>query len=66
MLSENEMNRLSQLGESAWLYIVIHCATTPLLYRIQNPGKNLHFEMKSRGIQYYLDMVEWKKRAEKT
>lgn len=25
MLSENEMNRLAQLGDSAWLYIVINC-----------------------------------------
>lgn len=60
MLSENEMNRLSQLGDSAWLYIVIKCKSTPELFRIQNPGKNLRFEQKSKGIQYLLTMSEWK------
>lgn len=60
MLSENEMNRLSQLGDSAWLYIVIKCKTSPELYRIQNPAKNLIFEQKSKSIQYFLPMEEWK------
>lgn len=60
MLSENEMNRLSQLGDSAWLYIVINCKSKPELFRIQNPGKNLRFEQKSKGIQYFLPMSEWK------
>jgi len=60
MLSENEMNRLSQLGDCAWLYIVIKCKSAPELYRIQNPGKNLRFEQKIKGIQYLLRMNEWK------
>lgn len=60
MLTENEMNRLAQLGDSAWLYIVINCKTVPELYRIQNPAKNLRFEKKTRGIQYFLPMSEWK------
>lgn len=60
MLSENEMNRLSQLGDSAWLYIVINCKSKPELFRIQNPGKNLRFEQKTKGIQYFLPMSEWK------
>src|SRR5690606_29463107 len=29
MLSENEWNRLSQLGDSCWLYIVIKCKSNP-------------------------------------
>jgi superfamily II DNA or RNA helicase len=29
MLSENEMNRLAQLGDSAWLYILTNCKSTP-------------------------------------
>ncbi|MDP3442855.1 MAG: helicase-related protein, partial [Ignavibacteria bacterium] len=60
MLSENEMNRLAQLGDSAWLYIVVSCKSTPELYRIQNPAKALTFELKSKGIQYFLPMEEWK------
>lgn len=60
MLSENEMNRLAQLGESAWLYIVINCKSTPELYRIQNPADTLTFELKTKGVQYFLPMREWK------
>ncbi len=59
MLTENEMNRLAQLGDSAWLYIVIHCKATPELYRFQNPAKNLSFEVKTKGVQYYLAMDKW-------
>jgi hypothetical protein len=60
MLSENEMNRLAQLGDSAWLYIIINCKSTPEIFRIQNPAKALNFELKTKGIQYFLPMNEWK------
>ena len=60
MLSENEMNRLAQLGDAAWLYIVINCKSKPDLHRIQNPAKALQFELKTKGIQYFLPMNEWK------
>jgi superfamily II DNA or RNA helicase len=60
MLSENEMNRLAQLEDNAWLYIVINCKSSPSLYRIQNPANNLKFELKPKGVQYYLPMEEWK------
>lgn len=60
MVSENEMNRLAQLGDAAWLYIVINCKKIPELFRIQNPSKTLHFELKSKGVQYFLLMNEWK------
>lgn len=62
MLSENEMNRLVQLGDSAWLYIVINCKAKPVpeLFRIQNPGKSLQFQVKSKGIQYFVPQEEWK------
>ena len=59
MISENEMNRLAQLGDNAWLYIVINCKTEPELFRIQNPAKSLKFERKSKGVQYFLPMEEW-------
>jgi superfamily II DNA or RNA helicase len=60
MLSENEMNRLGQLGESAWLYIVINCKSTPEIFCIQNPAKNLNFDKRFKGVQYFLSMAEWK------
>lgn len=60
MLSENEMNRLAQLGDAAWLYIVVNCKHAPELHRIQNPAKTLRFELKSKGVQYFLRMEEWK------
>ena len=60
MLSENEMNRLAQLGDSAWLYIVTNCKTIPELFRIQNPAKALSFEKILKGVQYFLPMNEWK------
>jgi len=58
MISENEYNRLSQLGTSAWLYIVVNCGTTPELYRIQNPGEVLSPLRKS---QYFVPLEEWKR-----
>jgi hypothetical protein len=63
MLSENEMNRLAQLGESSWLYIVVNCKSTPELFRIQNPAKQLNFQQKTKGIQYFLPMEEWKSKV---
>lgn len=64
MLTENEMNRLSQLGPSAWLYIVLNCKTNPELYRIQDPANALSFEKKIKGVQYYLAMNSWKGKEE--
>lgn len=60
MLSENEMNRLAQLGDAAWLYIVINCKDKPELFCIQNPAKNLRFDLRSKGVQYFLPMNEWR------
>ncbi len=62
MLSENEMNRLAQLGDAAWLYIVLNCKSTPALFRIQNPAKQLNFELKTKGVQYFLPMAEWRQK----
>lgn len=64
MVSENEMNRLSQLGDSAWLYMVMNCATKPELHRVQNPASKLRFETKSKGIQYFLPQKEWETKSE--
>ena len=60
MVSENEMNRLSQLGSSAWLYMVMNCKSEPKLYRVQDPANRLNFETKTKGIQFLLTEAEWK------
>jgi SNF2 family DNA or RNA helicase len=65
MLSENEMNRLSQLGDSAWLYMVMNCKSSPELFKVQNPASKLKFETKSKGIQYFLAQNEWEGKTEK-
>ena len=62
MLSENEMNRLSQLGINAWLYIVTNCTTNPIVNIINDPIHSMIFEKKIKGIQYYLSKQEWNKR----
>ena len=63
MVSENEMNRLAQLGDASWLYIITNCKSTPELFRIQNPAKALTFVQKSKGVQYFLPMAEWKNKT---
>lgn len=59
MVSENEMNRLGQLGATAWLYIVTDCKSAPKLFRIQDPARTLTFERKTKGVQYFLPMNAW-------
>ncbi len=63
IVTENEMNHLAQLGETAWLYIVINCKGAPELFRIQNPAGQLKFQAKSKGVQYFLPMAEWRAKA---
>jgi SNF2 family DNA or RNA helicase len=66
MLTENERNRLAQLGDTAWLYIVINCKSSPELFRIQNPANTMNFEQKSKGIQYFLPMKTWQTHLQAT
>lgn len=58
MISENEMNRLRQLGDSDWLYIVSNRKSNPALYRIQDPGNKLNCKELSKGIQYLVTLEE--------
>ncbi len=53
------MNHLARLGNAAWLYIVMSCKSDPEIYRIQNPARSLNFELKIKGVQYFLPMDEW-------
>jgi hypothetical protein len=63
MLSENEKNRLEQLGKKAWLYIVVDCKSNPRLFCINDPIHNMEFEQLTKGIQFYLPLDEWQKIA---
>jgi hypothetical protein len=40
----------------------MNCKSEPELFRIQNPAKALKFELKSKGVQYFLPMAEWKQK----
>ena len=59
MLSENEVNRLKQLGKKAWLYIVVNCKTQPVLYAFNDPINNMTFDKQIKGVQFYLPLEEW-------
>lgn len=63
MLSENEFFRLRQLSASAWLYVVTHCKSNPVLHRIQDPGNRLHSEKRSKGYQYLVHQREWENKS---
>ena len=65
MLSENEMNRLSQLGANAWLYIVTDCRRKPKINIINDPIHKMNFERKVKGVQFYLSSREWQSNIEK-
>jgi len=64
MISENEMNRLRQLGSRAWLYVVINCKSVPELYRVQDPGNRLSSKELSKGVQYLVPITEWKSKSD--
>ena len=65
MLSENEMNRLAQLGTRSWLYIVTEChGRSPVLNIINDPARKLVFEQKTKGVQFYLPLEEWQAKKE--
>jgi hypothetical protein len=42
---------------------VVGCKITPELFRIQNPAKQLNFQQKTKGIQYFLPQEEWKSKT---
>jgi hypothetical protein len=58
-IRRGHINRLGQLGDTAWMYIVVLCRANPELFRIQNPAKRLTFELKTKGVQYFPALEEW-------
>ena len=60
ILTGPEVDKLRQLAERAWLYVVTDCATSnPHLRAIQDPLKKLTPEMLYRSIQYIVNETDW-------
>ena len=73
ILTGPELDRLRQLGERAWLYVITFCkgerawlyvitfckGEQPRLHVIQNPISKLNPEMLYRQIQYFVNEDDW-------
>ncbi|MBU1023740.1 DUF3883 domain-containing protein, partial [bacterium] len=65
VITEPELNKLRQLENRAWLYIVTHCKSdSPKLKIIQNPISKVKPEMLYRQIQYLVDEKNWSSQGE--
>ncbi len=65
MLTAPEVDKLRQLGDRAFLYIVTFCkGDKPKLRIIQDPMANLHPTMLYRQVQYFVDEADWKQQGE--
>ncbi len=63
-LTSNEWMTAQQLGETFWLYIVVHCASEPQLWVMQNPASKLEPEEEIRVTSYYVHQYDWRPLAE--
>ncbi len=61
-LTPNEWLMARRLGEDFWLYIVENAATSPTLYRIQNPAQKLSPKEIVETVRYLVEA--WKHVAE--
>ncbi len=60
ILTGPELDRLRQLGERAWLYVITFCkGERPKLHVIQNPVSKLNPEMMYRQIQFFVTEDDW-------
>ena len=65
VLTAPETDKLRQLGERAFLYIVTSCKSeSPNLRIIQNPMSWLTLEMLYRQVQYLVDENDWMRQGE--
>lgn len=65
VLTAPEVDRLRQLADRAFMYIVTSCKSErPHLRIIQNPMASLSPEMLYRQVQYLVDESDWSKRGE--
>ena len=62
ILTGPEVDKLRQLGEQAWLYIVTFCkGERPRLRIIQDPLAQLNPEMLYRQVQYLVEETDWER-----
>jgi superfamily II DNA or RNA helicase len=60
-----EMDKLRQLGDRAWLYIVTFCKSErPRLRVIQDPIPKLNAEILYRQVQFVVEEEDWKAKGE--
>ena len=65
VLTAPEVDKLRQLGDRAFLYIVTFCrGERPRLRIIQDPMSSLHPAMLYRQVQYFVDEADWKQQGE--
>ncbi len=65
VLTSPELDKLRQLGERAWLYIVTSCKSErPRLRIIQDPIPKLNPEMLYRQVQYFIGEKDWATQGE--
>jgi hypothetical protein len=65
VLAAPEVEKLRQLGDRAFLYIVTHCKDQrPRLCIIQNPMAKLAPEMLYRQVQYLVNENDWQQNAQ--
>jgi superfamily II DNA or RNA helicase len=65
VLTGPEMDKLRQLGERAWLYVVTFCkGKRPRLRVIQDPISKLNPEMLYRQIQFVVEEGDWAQQGE--
>jgi hypothetical protein len=65
VLTGPEVDKLRQLGERAWLYVVTFCkGERPRLRVIQDPISRLNPEMLYRQIQYLVEEGDWAQQGE--
>ena len=65
ILTGPEADKLRQLGDRAWLYVVTSCkGERPKLHIIQDPLSKLNPEMLYREVQYLVEEADWTTKGE--
>jgi hypothetical protein len=60
VLTGPELDKLRQLGDRAWLYVVTFCkGERPRLRIIQDPIPKLNPEMLYRQVQFFVEEADW-------
>lgn len=65
VLTGPELDKLRQLGDRAWLYVVTFCkGERPRLHIIQDPMAKLNAELLYRQVQYVVQESDWSAHGE--